>query len=415
LRFLATLAACIVIIALADGCASAAPAPLWRDAGTLSSWSGDGNGGIYNSGACASVSEVPDPLGQLDRNVLREQLTGPGGCRAFRWRDANGDPIGAEAWFSWYMYLPTLAPVTDYWGVWQSKTVTPTFNDPKTGVQATGETQGNSQGMVAGVCTDQPGCSANIESQTFYVPTGRWVNMEVHQLFASNATGFIEVYVDGTLAGELRNIATAWPSTNEGSRHVSWNSYAGSDGIGDYTVYHGKATISAVRMTDMPIFRRDVLGPPPPPPASPLLVGASRVAATPRCAGQTATIVGTGRRDVLRGTARRDVIAALGDNDLVRGLGGADLICLGAGSDRAIGGPGADRILGQGGADRLDGGPGRDVLQGGAGGDVLKGGAGGDLLLGGAGIDRLLGLAGRDVALRDPGADVCRVEARTDC
>ena len=214
--------------------------------------------------------------------------------------------------------------------------------------------------------------------------------------------------MDGTLAGELRNIATAWPSTNEGSRHVSWNSYAGSDGIGDYTVYHGKATISAVRMTDMPIS--DLLGPPrpptAPPPASQLRVGASRVAATPRCAGQTATIVGTGRRDVLRGTARRDVIAALGGNDLVRGLGGADLICLGAGGDRAIGGPGADRMLGRGGADRLDGGPGRDVLEG---------GAGGDLLLGGAGIDRLLGLAGRDVARGGPGADVCWAEARTDC
>lgn len=111
-------------------------------------------------------------------------------------------------------------------------------------------------------------------------------------------------------------------------------------------------------------------------------------ARVPRCGGRAATIVGTGRRDVLRGTRKRDVIAALGGNDLVRALGGDDLVCGGPGADRLLGGPGADRLLGQSGGDRLLGQAGRDLLVGGAGADRLLGAGGRDRCLGGAGADR---------------------------
>ena len=45
------------------------------------------------------------------------------------------------------------------------------------------------------------------------------------------------------------------------------------------------------------------------------------------CAGQEATIVGTGRSDKLRGTNGEDVIAAGGGDDTVGGLGGDDVVC----------------------------------------------------------------------------------------
>jgi subtilisin-like proprotein convertase family protein len=97
-----------------------------------------------------------------------------------------------------------------------------------------------------------------------------------------------------------------------------------------------------------------------------------------RCAGETATITGTGHRDVLRGTRRRDVIVALGGADVVRAGGGRDLVCGGAGRDRISGGPGADRLLGGAGADRLSGGAGRDRLAGGPARDGCAGGPGRD-------------------------------------
>ncbi len=96
------------------------------------------------------------------------------------------------------------------------------------------------------------------------------------------------------------------------------------------------------------------------------------VIARGKCAGVTATITGTAKRDVIKGTAKRDVIAALGGNDKITGLAGNDLICGGAGNDQIFGGGGKDRLVGQGGKDKLIGGTGKDRLQGGPGKDVQK-------------------------------------------
>jgi hypothetical protein len=81
-----------------------------------------------------------------------------------------------------------------------------------------------------------------------------------------------------------------------------------------------------------------------------------------KCAGRTATIVGSGSRDVLRGTKKRDVIVALGGKDVLRGLRGNDVLCGGSGKDKLLGGPGKDKLFGGPGRDKLRGGPGRDTV-----------------------------------------------------
>jgi 3',5'-cyclic-AMP phosphodiesterase len=93
---------------------------------------------------------------------------------------------------------------------------------------------------------------------------------------------------------------------------------------------------------------------------------------TAKCAGKTASAVGTAGRDVIRGTAKRDVIAALGGNDTIRGLAGNDLICGGAGKDRLIGGKGRDTLKGAKGNDTLKGGRGADICKGGPGRDTQR-------------------------------------------
>ena len=81
-------------------------------------------------------------------------------------------------------------------------------------------------------------------------------------------------------------------------------------------------------------------------------------AATPRCKGKKATIVGTAGADRIRGTKRADVIVGLGGNDRISGGRRRDIIC---------GGPGNDTISGDGGFDTLAGNGDRDVLKGGNG------------------------------------------------
>lgn len=107
------------------------------------------------------------------------------------------------------------------------------------------------------------------------------------------------------------------------------------------------------------------------------LPGAPVQAATAKCQGKPATLVGTNGPDRLVGTDKADVIVGLGGDDLIDGGGGDDLICGGAGADRLLGGPGADRLYG--GTDALVEGPGGSYLVG----DVLIGGPGSDLLDGG--------------------------------
>jgi hypothetical protein len=61
-------------------------------------------------------------------------------------------------------------------------------------------------------------------------------------------------------------------------------------------------------------------------------------------AALAATVVGTGKNDVLRGTAKADKLLGKGGNDKLYGKGGNDVLVGGAGKDMLVGGPGADKL-----------------------------------------------------------------------
>jgi len=116
----------------------------------------------------------------------------------------------------------------------------------------------------------------------------------------------------------------------------------------------------------------------------------------PKCAGRTATIVGTAGNDRLTGTRRRDVIVAGAGNDVVRSGRGNDIVCAGSGNDRVSAGAGRDRVTSGAGRDRVVGGAGNDRVRGGTGRDRLFGNTGGDILRGDAARDTCAGGAGRN-------------------
>jgi Ca2+-binding RTX toxin-like protein len=115
-----------------------------------------------------------------------------------------------------------------------------------------------------------------------------------------------------------------------------------------------------------------------------------------QCAGETATMVGTGGDDTIIGTPGRDVVQAFGGEDQVIGLGGDDLICGDAGDDDLSGGGGDDLLFGNGGVDELSGGRGVDRVMGGPGVDEVSGDSGDDRVIGEAGFDELSGGSGDD-------------------
>jgi Ca2+-binding RTX toxin-like protein len=120
-------------------------------------------------------------------------------------------------------------------------------------------------------------------------------------------------------------------------------------------------------------------------------VAAPASAAKPKCAGKTATIVGTNKGEVIKGTKKADVIVAKGGHDIIYGRGGNDTICGGGGHDKLVGAAGKDLLFGQFGRDKLFGGAGRDRLLGGPANDRLAGGPGNDACLQGSGIGLRVG------------------------
>lgn len=138
--------------------------------------------------------------------------------------------------------------------------------------------------------------------------------------------------------------------------------------------------------------------------ALPLATEAS--AATPKCFGQRATIVGTNGDDVIKGTPRADVIVARGGNDIISGGGGKDRICGGSGADTIRGGVGADWINGGWGNDTLGGSKGDDKIFGMQGHDKLLGSYGNDRLNGGDGTDGCFQNAGTGAVTRCETADL---------
>ncbi|KRB76213.1 hypothetical protein ASE01_14455 [Nocardioides sp. Root190] len=160
----------------------------------------------------------------------------------------------------------------------------------------------------------------------------------------------------------------------------------------------------------------------------------SAEAATARCAGFKATIVGTNASQKITGTSGRDVIVARGGNDVIDARGGQDFVCGGTGNDTIRSGSGTGGLLyGEDGRDlviaQADGvgvyGGNHDdtlrtsrrgtLLEGGAGNDVVVGGSHADVIDGGSGNDRISAAGGNDrLVTGGPGADSINGGSGTD-
>jgi Ca2+-binding RTX toxin-like protein len=149
------------------------------------------------------------------------------------------------------------------------------------------------------------------------------------------------------------------------------------------------------------------------------------VAATARCQGQLATIVGNDRANLLRGTDHKDVIVARAGADTIVAKMGADVICAGEGADVISAGAGNDSINAGPGQDEVFAGAGDDVAYGNEHDDKLFGKDGSDVLetglsqnvrngmdeaFGGAGDDHLIGDASLQLLSGDEGHDL--IESR---
>jgi Ca2+-binding RTX toxin-like protein len=135
---------------------------------------------------------------------------------------------------------------------------------------------------------------------------------------------------------------------------------------------------------------------------------APSVAASVRCDGHVATIVGTPRGDVLRGTPGNDVIAGLGGYDVIHAGAGHDIVCGGQGADTIFGEQGPDRLFPDRGCFRSADDECEDSASGGLGHDYVRTVAWDSEVTGGPGNDTLINRSGNALFLSERGNDVIR-------
>ncbi len=123
-----------------------------------------------------------------------------------------------------------------------------------------------------------------------------------------------------------------------------------------------------------------------------LLLPIASAGANPKCGGRRATVVGSGRDDVIKVPKHGpQVVVGLGGDDTIYAYRNKDRVCGGPGDDFLDGGTGRDKIYGGSGNDYVDAGPGSDKVFAGGGNDTVLGGPGGESVHGGPGADRLYG------------------------
>ena len=142
--------------------------------------------------------------------------------------------------FTAYLYLPNTVAVADYWNIWQTKTRFPDgSSDPVFIINGNGavDPAGTWQGFELYQWRLQQRFGG------FQIPVGRWVRVDVDYVWSgTNGSVMVRVRRRG-LVGAASHVQTEYPNACSRCTPRQWslNNYSQEQGIGDYTLYWGKA------------------------------------------------------------------------------------------------------------------------------------------------------------------------------
>ncbi|HEY6475975.1 MAG TPA: heparin lyase I family protein [Polyangia bacterium] len=217
---------------------------LWSatfEPGNLSEWMGDGHGGLFNENInIALVPSTTTTIAHGGHYAGLVTLSPTAGMTSTNYLFRNA-PTPTAAYYSAWFYIPSSVTV----GTWLSLTH---FRGSQTG-------DGNNlsaiwdvnlyplpDGSLAAQLFDYAGQKNTRQPTPVPVLFDTWVQFEVHFVKATDATGRIEVYQDGTLILERVGLATV---TND---WLQWDAGGACDALSSSpaTVYLDDATISTI-------------------------------------------------------------------------------------------------------------------------------------------------------------------------
>jgi Polysaccharide lyase len=230
------------------------------ETGNLTQWTvasivnGSTQGGSYDSGNCSRPSNgVSTDVAHSGRYSMKVTIDTANrtesGCRQFR----HAESVSGNTYYygGWY-YLPARYDGIDYWNVFQFKSETSSLNDPFWVLDLMPRSDGalhlklRWKGTVSGPYSSDTSTGTKYYDQNaLTVPVGRWFHVEAYLKQASDYSGRLTIWQDGTQLYDMVNVKTKYPG---GDQRWSVNNYSNGVSPNPTSLYLDDATISTGRV-----------------------------------------------------------------------------------------------------------------------------------------------------------------------
>ncbi len=237
-------AAAFALVVLSAAC-SAAPTSqksngvLWSagfETGNLSEWTQGGGGGPEDSGT-GSVTVSTD-VAHSGRYSGKLTITGATnqtqGARLFRWAESITTP---KAYYSAWFYFPQNYTGMIWWNVFQFKSKLSNTNNDPLWILNVGNRADGTMYFYLYDWIDRRSYTQHIAN----IPVGKWIQVEAYYQQATDHTGRITFWQDGTMLFDLNGIVTRRPGDE-----IDWSVDNYTDNItpSTATIYVDDAAIS---------------------------------------------------------------------------------------------------------------------------------------------------------------------------
>jgi hypothetical protein len=203
-------------------------------------------GGVYDSGIAGS--SVSTDFAHSGRYSVKMTVTTPNdpssGTRLFRWLESRNYP---QAYYSAWLYFPQSYTPTTYWNIVQFKSKNATNNDPFWILNIGNRPANGNMYFYLYYWQSGTGPTVNETGPVSYdqalkdVPVGKWVHVEVYLKEASDFSGRVTVWQDGTAIFDKSGVKTKY---SDGDNQWSVNNYSSGLTPATSAIYADDAAIS---------------------------------------------------------------------------------------------------------------------------------------------------------------------------
>jgi hypothetical protein len=249
----------VVLALLASACGpdpnnlGQSPDILWwtdNESGDTNDWTTDGGGYTWSSGG--GTLSLSTEHSRSGRDAIKSTVVSVGaGVQSGACAVREG-VMPAEAYYSAWFYIPSAPTSTNYWLLFKYR-----FRQILSDSALVGgwdvDVQLDDGGVPHFVLYDHQGKRNPAPVQSVELPLGRWFQIETYLRLASDTSGQLSIWINGTLAFDLVGLATA------PTRYAEWSVGAITEVIApdNLPVYVDDAAISTRRLgPDYPVFWR---------------------------------------------------------------------------------------------------------------------------------------------------------------